>query len=29
MLSGYFVTEVVMYAVGFLIARRVFKTDVM
>lgn len=29
MLGGYFVTEVVMYAVGFLIARRVFKTDVM
>ena len=29
MLGGYFVTEVVMYATGFLIARRVFKTDVM
>ena len=29
MLGGYFVTEMVMYAVGFLIARLVFKTDVM
>ena len=29
MLGGYFVTELLMYAAGFLIARRVFKTDVM
>ena len=29
MLGGYFVTELLMYATGFLIARRVFKTDVM
>ena len=29
MLGGYFVTEVLMYAAGFLIARLVFKTDVM
>lgn len=29
MLGGYFFTEVLMYASGFLIARRVFKTDVM
>jgi len=29
MLGGYFITEVLMYAAGFLIARLVFKTDVM
>ena len=29
MLGGYFLTELLMYAAGFLIARRVFKTDVM
>ncbi|MGI3185453.1 AEC family transporter [Nioella aestuarii] len=29
MLAGYFVTEVLMYTAGFLIARLVFKTDVM
>ncbi|MEQ3709476.1 MAG: AEC family transporter [Tateyamaria sp.] len=29
MLGGYFLTEMVMYAVGFLIARWIFKTDVM
>lgn len=29
MLAGYFVTELLMYSTGFLIARLVFKTDVM
>lgn len=29
MLGGYFVTELLMYATGFLIAHRIFKTDVM
>jgi len=29
MLGGYFVTEFLMYATGFLIAHRIFKTDVM
>jgi len=29
MLAGYFVTELLMYTTGFLIARLVFKTDVM
>ena len=29
MLGGYFVTELLMYATGFLIARHIFKSDVM
>lgn len=29
MLAGYFFTELVMFTIGFLIARRLFKTDVM
>ena len=29
MLGGYFVTELLMYATGFLIVRHIFKSDVM